>query len=506
MPATSFVLFALVFALRWKFFDLSLERDEGEYALMGQQILKGIPPYLDAYNMKFPGTYLLYALGMAMFGQTPSGIHLWLAIVNAAATCCMFVLARRLAGPVAGWVAATSYIVMSLGTSVLGLAAHATQFQMAAVLAGLVVLERGKGRDGWALAGGLFMGLAVLIKQPGAAFMLPALALVWWDARRIRPLVALCLGAALPILASFAWLWHAGVFSSFWYWTITYARYYGGLNEGFGFYATAFYYTALRMAVNLTLLMVTGVAGVLLAFRGETPARSRVLLATLMLAGLAGFSAGGYFRNHYAMCLLPAWCLALGLGAIAIKSRDLRFMLAAAWGLGVIQPVWMQRMLYSMTPAQVMQGIYSVDNPFNEARELGTYLHDHTRPEDRVFVFGSEPEICFYADRRPATGYMYLYPFGEHQPLWKTMEEDMEHQVDAAKPRWVVTAESPYGLYENDHMVPLRQWYIKLQQDYKIVGYEPIELGHVSPFITVPPASPPTRADVLVLMERLPGH
>jgi len=41
-------------------------------------MLQGIPPYQLAYNMKFPGTYAVYAAIMALFGQTPAGIHLGL--------------------------------------------------------------------------------------------------------------------------------------------------------------------------------------------------------------------------------------------------------------------------------------------------------------------------------------------------------------------------------------------------------------------------------------------
>ena len=54
----------LVGAVRVRLLGTPLERDEGEYAYAGQLILQGIPPYHIAYNMKLPGTYLAYALGM----------------------------------------------------------------------------------------------------------------------------------------------------------------------------------------------------------------------------------------------------------------------------------------------------------------------------------------------------------------------------------------------------------------------------------------------------------
>ena len=81
--------------VRIRLLEIPLERDEGEYAYMGQLILQGIPPYSEAYNMKFPGTYLMYAVIMAIFGQTIEGIHIGLMIVNCAAILLMYLLARK---------------------------------------------------------------------------------------------------------------------------------------------------------------------------------------------------------------------------------------------------------------------------------------------------------------------------------------------------------------------------------------------------------------------------
>src|ERR1700747_3825912 len=78
--------------VRWRLADMPLERDEAEYAYAGQLILQGIPPYKLAYNMKFPGTYAAYAAIMSIFGQTITGIHLGLLLVNAATIILLFFL------------------------------------------------------------------------------------------------------------------------------------------------------------------------------------------------------------------------------------------------------------------------------------------------------------------------------------------------------------------------------------------------------------------------------
>src|SRR5256886_15580632 len=100
------LLLLLFAAIRWRLRDLPLERDEGEYAYAGQLILQGIPPYVLAYNVKFPGTYAAYAVIMSIFGQTVTGIHLGLLLVNAATVILIFFLGRQLISSTVGLAAA----------------------------------------------------------------------------------------------------------------------------------------------------------------------------------------------------------------------------------------------------------------------------------------------------------------------------------------------------------------------------------------------------------------
>ncbi len=139
------VLLLLVFVgfIRVRLLDVPLERDEGEYAYAGQLLLQGIPPYELAYNMKLPGTYFIYALGMALFGQSIAGIHLMLLLANSLTIIFVFLLGRQLFGVAAGLAAGASYGILSASAVVYGTAAHATHFVVLfAVPATLVFVER----------------------------------------------------------------------------------------------------------------------------------------------------------------------------------------------------------------------------------------------------------------------------------------------------------------------------------------------------------------------------
>ena len=128
---------------------------------------------MEAYNMKMPGIYAVYALTMALLGQSVEGIHAGLLVVNLLAAFLLFVLGRRLFSPLVGCVAGASFATMSLSPSVLGPFAHAEQFVVLPVLLGAVVLHRAlvttKRRR--LFLSGTLMGTGFIILQLGAPFI-----------------------------------------------------------------------------------------------------------------------------------------------------------------------------------------------------------------------------------------------------------------------------------------------------------------------------------------------
>ncbi|PYL29889.1 MAG: hypothetical protein DMF39_06415 [Verrucomicrobia bacterium] len=316
------IVLGLVIAIRIRLLAIPLERDEGEYAYAGQLMLQGIAPYKLAYNMKFPGTYAAYALIMALFGQTIVGIHLGLLLINAATILLIFLLGRRLINAMAGIAAAMAYTVLSVSPSVLGLAAHASHFVMLPVLGGtLVLLNESNSRNFERLfVSGLLFGTGLLMKQPAVFFILfGALYLLSNDLRRkcgwkriVLRNLTFDLGAIVPFGVACLFLWRAGVFDKFWFWTISYAWQYGTLvplQVG----AKLFSETTsevLGSTWGVWTLAGLGVIGGLWDKRSRVNA---VFLVGFLAFSLAAFSAGFYFREHYYIFVLPAVSLFAGV-------------------------------------------------------------------------------------------------------------------------------------------------------------------------------------------------
>src|SRR5438132_610176 len=159
-------------ALRLRLLDVPLDRDEGEYGYFAQLLLQGVPPYAQAYNLKLPGIYGVYAAILAAFGQSPAAIHLGLLVVNAATTVLVLCLAAHLYNSTVAVSAAAFCAVLSLGPRLCGIAAYAEHFVLLPALAGTLVLLRAleSSRPQAFLASGALFGLAILVKQSGAAF------------------------------------------------------------------------------------------------------------------------------------------------------------------------------------------------------------------------------------------------------------------------------------------------------------------------------------------------
>jgi hypothetical protein len=428
---------ALCVGVRVRLLQTPLERDEGEYAYAGQLMLQGIPPYALARNMKLPGTYAAYAAIMRVFGETTGAIHFGLLLANAAAVFLVFLLGRRLFGPRPGLAAGAAYAVMSLGAAVMGTQAHATHFVMLAALGGLLLLLRaidtGSGRQ--LAASGALLGLAFLAKQHGVFFAtFAALWLAWRWRRRAGGKVAIFGAAALaPFGATCLILWRAGVFGQFWFWTFDYSRAYV---SGDSIVSTV---AAFRRAMGEVLvenagLWLCALAGLWLVWRSKKVRADTAAFATgLLVFSFAATTPGGYFREHYFVMVLPA--AALLAGATVASGRS-----AAAWlftAALLCSVVWQRDLMFRMTPVEVSRALYGT-NPFPEAIRVAEYIRERTGAGAQIAILGSEPEICFYAHRRSATPFLYMYPLTEDQPYAAGMRQELIRDVESARPEYAV--------------------------------------------------------------------
>ena len=486
--ALAAILFSTA-VIRVRLLEAPLERDEGEYAYAGQLILQGIAPYAQVYNMKMPGIYAAYALILAVFGQTHSGIHLGLLVINAATILLLFLLADKLFGPVAGLVTAAAFALLSLGQWVNGIFANAEHFVILPALGGILLLSHAVDYQKWwsLLAGAFLLGLAFLMKQHGGAFIIfGGLYLLLCELRR-RPFVwklfvakgiLFLAGVLLPFALTCLVLWWSGVFEKFWFWTFVYARQYVSslpLSKGLQYLKE---YIVLIAGSSILIWLLAGIG--LICLRWDKKARQHSLfIIGFLLFSFLSMCPGFYFRPHYFILLLPAVALLAGIGtssAFDTLTRILKGPLTRIIQIVSVLAVlfftmYKQRdFFFVMSPTMATRTTYGY-NPFPESLEIARYIRENSTKDNRIAVIGSEPQIYFYSNRRSATGYIYAYPLMERHSYALKMQQEMIQEIESARPKflvfvnvdtsWLVRRESENLIFE---------WFKQYQQKY----YSPV--------------------------------
>ncbi len=480
--------------IRGRLLPVPLERDEGEYAYIAQQMLKGIPPYVSAYSMKLPGIYVVYALIMSVFGQTHTGIHLGLLIFNAATIFVVFLLAKKLFGSIAAVAAGGIYAVLSITSGVTGLWANAEHFVILPALAGLLLICNSNGKTGYVrlLIAGLLFGLAFIIKQHGIVFAIFGALYLLYSGLRQRPIqwlkviisqIIFNAMVLLPFVIVCLFYWFNGTFDKFWFWTFTYARE----------YATAlpvddawklFTYQAKMMFYEGFPIWFLSVFGFFAVVVMKKYRQLAVLVAGFFIFSFLAVCPGFYFREHYFIFLLPAAAILAGVSIAVIDGLYagtmpmlLRLVTTGAIGLIVIgYTLYDQReCLFELSPEDVCRKVYS-GNPFPESLQIAEFIRGNTRPDAQIAVIGSEPQICFYSGRRSATKYIYTYPLMEPQPYAMQMQKEMITQIEIANTQFVVFVNVPMSwMTRPDSVKNIFEWF----DSYLFVRYEIVGIADI---------------------------
>lgn len=434
-----------VATVRIRLLDMPLERDEGEYAYAGQLMLEGTPPYQLAYNMKLPGAYVAYALIMSIFGKTIAGIHWGLLIVNISTSVLMFFLAKRIIDFAGAVIAASLYSLLSLSPAMFGMAGHATHFVLLPAVAGLYLLLRALERNEkpTLFLSGLLFGLAFLMKQHGVFFgLFGGLYLAGFELKRrpvswrqlIKQGLLYSSGAILPFGLVCLWLYGAGVFITFWFWNFSYAQQYvsqvSPALAGKQFHLT---FTTV-LTSGLWLWILAGIGTIILLLRWKAY-KCRYFLTGILLFSFLSICPGFHFREHYFLLLLPAISLLAGLAVSWGLSKDrtgaiILVLFIIACGHAVYGQ---KELFFHLSPAETSRAVYGV-NPFPEAIKIAEYIKQNTSENATIAILGSEPEIYFYANRKSASGYIYMYGLMEPQAYAIKMQKQMIEEIEASKP------------------------------------------------------------------------
>jgi len=268
----------------------------------------------------------------------------------------------------------------------------------------------------------------------------------------------------LPFLVICGLLFLAGVFPNFWFWTFTYASKYAS-EEPVSMALTRFVERGFPAIYPWRLIWCLAVLGLSAIFWNKKMRSHWDFLVGFSIFSILTICPGFHFRPHYFITLLPAVSMLSGVAVSAsmiylsqgfspyLKILPVIFIILA---LGL--PAWQQSDFFRTNSIEASRMIYGNSNPLiPESHIIATYIKNHSSKEDIIAVIGSEPQIYFYANSKSATGYIYMFGLMEPHVYASQMQREMIHEIESARPRYVVLVNE------------MSSWYMRPKSDPNII-------------------------------------
>jgi hypothetical protein len=453
------ILYILI--VRIHLLSFPLERDEGEYAYMGKLILDGHPPYTLAYNMKLPGTAYMYAIIMGIFGKSVVGVHLGFTIISLVSVFLVFLISTNFVSKIGSVISSATFGIMETSSHVFGQAAHATHFVVFFALLGVCVLLRLYKNEKNKLLkyffSGFFFSLAFICKQSGLFFMFFGATVIIVEEVKVKPLFKLLRnlllfssGFVVPLIILLLYIRIFGDFEKFWFWTVKYLSKYGvqvPVSRAFEMFinGVSSVTSGYTFAGN-TVLWILSLVAIPFIFINKRTYQKKIIISSFLFFSFLTIIPGFYFRCHYFITLLPAVGLMIAVFfdfvndflIQKLKSPNIVFISLFTFIILAGTGVYADRdYLFKVNPKIECKKMYGI-NPFVESLEIAKFLKQNTDKNDKIAVLGSEPQICFYADRYSATGYIYTYNLVELHSYALSMQKEMVKEIEISKPKYLL--------------------------------------------------------------------
>jgi hypothetical protein len=429
-----------------------MDGDEAIYGSIAALMDQGGRLYAEGgVDNKPPGIFWVYAATFDVFGRYQmTAVHA-VALIAVAGTCVLiFVLGRSMGGTRTGLLAALFYGVLTGAGNPRLLAANTEVFMTLPLTASFLLMLRRQ----W-LWSGVLMVVAGAFKQVAAAeILLVPVGLLLLEPRetRIRAAAMCAGGLAIGLAAGAALLALTGSLTGFWRWTVQTLIGYAATNWSPGLLAIRAQDSILPFLVDMIALWVAAIA---FAARWKRLGGSERLTVLWLVVSAAGAVAGGHWSWHYFIQVMAPLAVLAALAIDGALRSPRRRLVAAVVAVGVAVPAigWTaydlgaDPLTYDWTP------------PIAQHELVAAYIHDHSSPGDKVFIWGDWPALYVESDRGMAgrfPGFLRGFARGSGLPpnswdtapdVWPLLQSDLEKNppaliVDTAAAGW-----STFGMY-----------------------------------------------------------
>jgi len=467
--------------------------DEGYYGIIANDTLDGGTFYRTAVDTKPPGIYYIYLAVFKVAGKNNLlAVHI-LAILVVVATA---LILRRIGARVADdWAGAWSGIGYALFVHTYRpgdtLVANTEIFaSLALALSVLAFLQFGRRVGwGWMLLSGALIGAATLFRQPSAvtlAAMLAYLVYLWLILRTQSLGRVLAAGSGLvtgfiAVIAGLAlyYLCQGNLLDAY-HWAWAFAIRYVESETTFLYVLHRIVTVHLAVMLAWGLLWYFGIWQVIATLRSlrrgsNVPTENVLLVLWLVLSYLAIF-IGWRFPGHYHLAVLPPLSILAGQAFSRFVAGQ-RHSPQPRWR-------WVRAVIIAAATLPAigfLVGAFVVRTKTLDFLPIVQQIVKETSPNDRIFVWGSLPQLYSFSGRRMATRFVscsHLIGAYASRPramtdkgksllpgTWEMFQADWE-----AHPPLVIIDTSPLGHFWEAHPMtryPVLRAYLA---DYRVEG------------------------------------
>jgi dolichyl-phosphate-mannose-protein mannosyltransferase len=436
------------------FFHRLLDGDEAIYGSIAALLNTGGQLYgTGGVDNKPPGVYWLYAATFQAAGTYQmTAIHaIGLAVI--VATCALlFIIGRDLAGTRAGLLAALFYGVLTAAGNPRLLAANTELFMMLPLTASVLLMLRRR----WVWSG-LLLVAAGAFRQVAAVNVLLAVAGIFWlepVESRWRASGRFSGGMAAALLACALVLLLTGSLPGFWRWTVSSLYGYASTNWIPSFVWMRAADSLVPFVVDMSVLWIAAIA---FTTRWRHLEPKQRLVPLWLAVAMLGSVAAGHLSWHYFIQAMGPLALA---AALCFEHFTVRRWVAVAAALGIALPAigWWA---YDLGADPLT---YDFSPPVPQHQAVAAYIHDHTAPDQRVFVWGDWPALYIESDRLMAgrfPGFLRGFARGsglapdnwDTKPdVWPLLQSDLQAHppaliIDTAPANWSDFSMYPMSSY-----------------------------------------------------------
>ena len=392
--------------------------DEGYYGAGANEILDGGTVYRTAVDTKPPGMYYIYAGVFRVAGRNNLfAVHLLAIFVVAATALVLRRIGARVADDWAGAWSGIGYVVfVHAYWPADTLTADSEIFASLPLALSVLVFLQGQKKAGWDLMflSGALIGVATLIRQPSAVnlgVLLACLAYCWLIARTHSFARVLAAGSGVMIgfivvIAALAWYYqlHGNLHDAYlWAWAFA-IRYVGSET-------TLLFVLQRLVTVHLAVILLSGLLWYFGIWQAVETIRSLwrrravspeaiLLILWFGLTYLAIF-VGWRFPGHYHLAVLPPLSILAGQAFSRFVAeqrrshqRRWRWIRTGIIGAAALPTIGFLIVAF-VVRTQTLRFFPIVQQ-----------IVERTGPTDRIFVWGSSPQLYSFSDRRLATRFV----------------------------------------------------------------------------------------------------